>query len=389
MNAVETTQPASVRTAPPLVEVPFLDLGALHEPMGAEMEQCFRTALRTGDFIGGDAVARFESRFAEYLGRRHCVGVANGTDALELVLRGLDIGPGDEVIVPTNTFVATAEAIVAAGAHPHFVDVDPGTLLMRPESVAGAVSARTAAVIVVHLFGEAADVVGLAAVAERAGIALIEDAAQAHGAAWDGRPIGSNGVASCFSFYPGKNLGAFGDGGAVATDDADLADRIRCLANHGRAVNGGADHAVVGRNSRLDSLQAAFLTVKLGHLDTHNERRRAAARQYDEALASCDAVRLLERNHRSAGVHHLYPVEVSDRDRVREELGRRGIATGIHYPVPCHRLGGYTAYSPGVLPYAERAAARLLSLPISPTITSAQIDWVGATLRDVVGGGGR
>jgi dTDP-4-amino-4,6-dideoxygalactose transaminase len=325
-------------------------------------------------FIGGDEVERFEQRWASYCGMTSAVGVANGTDALELALRALGIGAGDEVIVPANTFVATAEAVVHAGASPRFVDVDPDTLLLDAESVTASIGPATAAVIAVHLYGQPADMSTLEHLCRAKGLALIEDAAQAHGARWDGRAVGGLGDVAAFSFYPGKNLGAMGDAGAVVTRDQAIAERIRSMANHGRAARDAAAHERLGRNSRLDPLQAVVLDVKLDHLDRWNAARRRAAAAYARSLpADIEPVRV---DQRAEAVHHLQVVRTRERDRVREALRARGIGTGIHYPVPCHSLAFFEAGSGERLTVAESAAGEILSLPMYPHLTLADIEHV-------------
>jgi dTDP-4-amino-4,6-dideoxygalactose transaminase len=355
--------------------IPFLDMGAMHEEVRGELDERWRTCIETSSFVGGAPVEQFEEEFARYCGRRHAVGVANGTDALELILRGLDVGAGDEVIMPTNTFFATAEAACNVGATPVFVDVDPSSLLATPALIDEAITSRTAAVIAVHLFGQMPDMDAISDVCESRGIHLVEDAAQAHGATWAGAPAGSFGAAGAFSFYPGKNLGALGDGGAVVTNDAALAARIRSLANHGRSVDGGADHAVIGINSRLDALQASALSVKLARLSNWNERRRQVHDWYLGALP--DAVVPVRVTPEAVPVHHLEVVQVDDRDGVRNRLREAGVATGIHYPVPCHRLPVFEAKRPErALPVAETAARRLLSLPMFPHLDRSSVEEV-------------
>jgi dTDP-4-amino-4,6-dideoxygalactose transaminase len=365
--------------------IPLLDLGPMHGAISNELERAWGRVVSSNSFVGGIEVAEFERDWAAYCGTRFAVGVGNGTDALVLTLRALGIGPGDEVIVPANTFIATAEAVLIAGATPRFVDVDPQTLLVTPEAIADAIGPRTAAAIPVHLYGNVADMEAIGRVADRAGIVLIEDAAQAHGATFDGRKAGSFGVAGCFSFYPGKNLGAFGDGGAVVSDDAALVDRIRVLANHGRTSGSWYEHGAVGTNSRLDALQAAVLSVKLRHLDDWNESRRKIAHMYGKLLAGtrCEVVR---GDARGRGVHHLMVVRVSDRDRVRDELRALGIETGIHYPVPCHQQGPYARFSDEPLPVSEDAATEIVSLPLFPHMKPAQIERVALAVRGAVGG---
>jgi dTDP-4-amino-4,6-dideoxygalactose transaminase len=369
------------RDEPP---VPFVDLDALHAPLTDELERAWGRVFASRSFIGGVEVSDFESDWATYCGTRYAVGVANGTDALTLTLRGLGIGPGDEVIVPTNTFVATAEAVLLTGATPRFVDVDPDTLLITAEQVDAAVNARTAAVIVVHLYGNVAEMDAICAVAARHGIAVIEDAAQAHGATYRGQRAGSFGIAGCFSFYPAKNLGALGDGGAIVTDDAGLAERIRSSSNHGRANGSWYEHGTLGTNSRLDALQAAFLAVKLSYLDEWNNARRNVARMYRKLLLGtyCDIVRGPEG---SEGVHHLLVARLRDRDRVRDILRAKGIETGIHYPVPCHLQLPYAHLADEPLPVSERASAEILSLPMFPQMSPSQIERVALAVRDAVG----
>jgi dTDP-4-amino-4,6-dideoxygalactose transaminase len=354
--------------------VPFLDLARLHIELRETLDGAWTSVLRHGRFVGGPEVGAFEAAFAQYCETAECIGVANGTDALELILAGLGIGPGDEVIVPTNTFVATAEAVVTVGAAPRFVDVLPDTLLIDPDAVAAAVGPRTAAVMAVHLFGQMADMEALAALAARHGLAIVEDAAQAHGARFAGRRAGSGGVAGAFSFYPGKNLGALGDGGAVVTDDAALAARIRMLADHGRSRVDRFAHEVSGRNSRLDTLQAAALHIKLPGLDAANAGRAAAVERYRKSLPSwCVPVAV----HPAAEpVHHLAVVQVPDRDATTRALDAAGIGWGIHYPVPCHRQPAFATYADQPLPVAEEAAAHILSLPLSPTLTVELVERV-------------
>lgn len=370
----------------PAIEVPFTDLGALAREVWPELSTPFVEALLAGRYVGGAPVAEFEARFAAYCGTRHAVGVANGTDALQLTLEALGIGPGDEVVVPANTFVATAAAVVRAGAAPAFVDVDPDTLLITAEILAAALTPRTRAVVVVPLYGNMPDMDGLGAVAARAGIALVEDAAQAHGAEWADRRAGSFGAAGCFSFYPGKNLGAFGDAGAVVTADAALADRVRSLANHGRT--GGTahyEHEYVGTNSRLDTLQAIALTAKLARNEDWTEARIALADRYRKRLTG-SAVRLTEVHPAARHVYHLMVVRVRRREAVRAALAAAGIQSGVHYPVPCHRQPALRRYATGPLPVCEQAAAEQLSLPLFPHMTRAQVDRVCEVLDQATGG---
>jgi dTDP-4-amino-4,6-dideoxygalactose transaminase len=360
--------------------VPLNDLAAMTSELRPDLDAAWDEAVSASGFIGGEAVSRFEEEWSAYCGTRHAVGVANGTDAIELTLRALGIGAGDEVIVPANTFVATAEAVVLAGANPRFVDVDDETLLLTPAIAADAIDERTAAIIAVNLYGNMPRLDELAALAERSGVALIEDAAQSQGAEWKGRPAGSFGVAGCFSFYPGKNLGAFGDAGAVVTDDGALADSIRMLGNHGRPPDAAHVHSVVGRNSRLDALQAAVLSSKLTRLDSWNAARRKAVETYAELLSH--EVRILTVEPWAVSVHHQHVVRIDQRDDAMDALRASGIQSAIHYPIPCHLQGAYQAYATTALPVVEQAAEEIVSLPLFPHITELQIERVCQSLND-------
>lgn len=372
-----------------MTSVPFTDLAAMAREVWPEIAPDYLACLLDGRYIGGPAVTSFERDWAAYCDAAHAVGVASGTDALQLSLTALGIGAADEVVVPANTFIATAAAVVRVGAVPRFADVSDDTLLMTPQTLTEAITPRTRAVIMVHLFGQVPDMAGLLAVASQAGIAVIEDAAQAHGAEWGGRRAGSFGEAACFSFYPGKNLGASGDAGAVVTSRPELADRIRSLANHGRA-NGASryDHDCIGTNSRLDALQAILLSGKLARLGTWTERRIALASRYRDLLSDTEftstELRLTEVAPLARHVYHLFVVRVARRDSVRAELARRGIQTGVHYPVPCHQQSPLRRFADGPLPVAERAAGELLSLPMFPHLTDGQVDSVCEALCDAL-----
>ncbi len=360
--------------------VAFLDLAALHAPLRSRLDVVWEQTMADSAFIGGPAITAFEQRWAQYCGTDHCIGVANGTDALELVLAALGIGPGDEVLVPANTFVATAEAVVTVGATPVFVDVDPGSLLITAREIAAAITPQTRAVMVVHLYGQIAEMDNIKAVTDAAGIHVVEDAAQAHGATYKGRRAGSFGVAATFSFYPGKNLGALGDGGAIVTDDPALTEEIRSLSNHGRGHH--LLHTHRGRNSRLDGLQAAALDVKLDHLDAWNNRRRNAHALYIDRLTT--SVETLTTLPDSRPVHHLEVIRVDDRDRVRDGLAEAGIQTGIHYAMPCHKHPAFAEFDLRPLPVAESAATRQLSLPMHPTLTTDEINTVADTVLELL-----
>jgi dTDP-4-amino-4,6-dideoxygalactose transaminase len=363
--------------------VPFMDLAAMTREVRGQVDQGWERLLEGSRFIGGPAVEEFEQAWAGYCGAAHAVGVGNGTDALQLTLMALGIGPDDEVVVPANTFVASAEAVVLAGATPRFADVSPRTLLLTPDDLEAAMTPRTRAVIVVHLYGQMPDMDALCRTAERAGVVIIEDAAQAHGATWRGRRAGSIGRAGCFSFYPGKNLGAFGDAGAVVTNDADLAKSIRILRDHGRTPGSHYRHELVGTNSRLDALQAVVLTAKLARLDDWNEARRSIAARYRAAFAT-GPVRLVEDEPGARGVYHLAVARTPERARVQQQLAAMGIETGIHYPIPCHRQAAYLRFATGPLPVSEAAAAEVLSLPMFPHLRDEQVALVCDAVQEAL-----
>lgn len=346
---------------------PFVDLAAQYEEVrGALLPQVERL-LATGAFIGGEPVTRFETAFAAYCGVPHAVGVANGTDALHLALRALGVGPGDEVVTVANTFVATVGAIAQCGARPVLVDARHDTLLMDASALDAVATPATRAVIPVHLYGRLAEMAPIAGWCARRGVALLEDAAQAHGAIRDGRRAGAFGDAAGFSFYPAKNLGAAGDAGAVVTPRAEVAERLRRLRDHGQTER--YHHAIVGVNSRLDALQAAVLAVKLERLDAWNARRQALAALYHERLAKVAGVEPIAAPPDAAShVYHLFVVRSPERDRLRAALEARGIDTGLHYPIPVHLQPGWRhlGYREGDFPVAEVAARTVLSLPIYP-----------------------
>ncbi|MFB3817525.1 MAG: DegT/DnrJ/EryC1/StrS family aminotransferase [Candidatus Methylomirabilales bacterium] len=351
--------------------VPFVDLVSQYERLRAEMLSAIDTVLHGGQYILGEELEAFESDFAGYCRVRHCVGVASGTEALHLVLRALGIGPGDEVITAANTFVATAFAMSYVGATPVFVDVEPRHFTLDAEAVAAAITPRTKAIIPVHLFGQPADMDPILAAARRWGLKVIEDACQAHGAEYAGRRVGALGDAACFSFYPAKNLGAYGDGGAVVTQDARLAERLRHLRNYAQPAK--YVHTEVGFNSRLDTLQAAVLRVKLRYLDRWNDRRRELARLYSRALGAT-GLELPQERANARHVYHLYVVRHADRNRLQRFLKERGVLCGIHYPLPLPRQVPYAAARtlPEGVPTTVRLAGEMLSLPMYPELSEAQ-----------------
>lgn len=364
--------------------VPFLDLASMHDEIRPELDAAWHAVTSRNGFVGGALLEQFEKEWAAYCGREYCVGVGNGTDSLIIALRAAGIGPGQEVVLPANTFIATAEAIVAVGAQPVFTDVDPDTLLMTAAHLEAAITARTTAVMPVHLYGQPVAMDDLCAVAQEHGLFVLEDAAQAHGATWQGKQAGSFGQVGSFSFYPGKNLGAFGDGGAIVTDDPELAATARWIGNHGAAAESRYIHRVVGGNSRLDALQAAILSIKLTRLDAWNEGRNAAAREYNARLRNVPGVKTVKVADGARSSYHLYVVRVADRARVQAELGAQGIDTGIHYPIPCHLQEPYRQYASGSLPVVEAAAEQILTLPMSPHLTEAQVSRVCDALERAV-----
>jgi dTDP-4-amino-4,6-dideoxygalactose transaminase len=366
------------------VKVPLVDLGAQHREIADEIAPQLQEVLESGAFISGPAVAEFEREYAEFVGVDHVVGVGNGTDALELALRATDVVPGDEVIIPANTFIATAEAVSRIGAVPVPVDVDPDYLLIDPLLVEKAITVRTKAIVPVHLFGQTAPMEKLLDLAEAYDMAIVEDAAQSQGATHSGRPAGSFGVAAGTSFYPGKNLGAAGDAGAVLSNDAETAARARTIAAHGSDRKYA--HDVVGFNSRLDTVQAVVLRAKLRRLSGWNDLRRKAATRYRELLGDVAGVRVPVTDPANDDVWHLFVVQVDERDRVLAEVKAAGIAAGIHYPTPIHLTGAYRplGYRAGDCPVAEAAARRILSLPLYPHITPEQQHQVVASLLAAV-----
>ncbi|HEX5117374.1 MAG TPA: DegT/DnrJ/EryC1/StrS family aminotransferase [Pseudonocardiaceae bacterium] len=353
-----------------MTDIPLVDLAAQHRQVADEVAAGWAQVLERTAFVNGPAVAAFEREYAEYLGLRHCVGVASGTDAIELALRAAGIGAGDECVLPANTFVATAEAVVRAGAAPVLVDCEPDTGLIDPAAVGAAVGSRTRAVLPVHLYGQAAAVERIRPVAADA--LIVEDAAQSQGALRHGVPTGSLGDIAATSFYPGKNLGAYGDAGAVMTDDDELAETVRLLRDHGSPRR--YQHVVLGFNSRLDTLQAVVLSAKLRRLDGWNDDRRKAAERYRDLLSGVPDVRRPVVAEGNDPVWHLYPVLVPERDRVLSVLHDAGIGAGIHYPTPVHLTGTFAhlGLPAGSFPNAEQRARHQLSLPIFPEITAAQ-----------------
>jgi dTDP-3-amino-3,4,6-trideoxy-alpha-D-glucose transaminase len=373
MNAPTATTEAPTR-------VPFVRLDNGDQELMDELLATVADVAGRGAFTLGAPVAQFEREFADWCGSKYSVGVSSGTAALELALRALEIGPGDEVIVPTNSFIATAEAVSAVGATPRLVDVDAETSLLTAEIVAAALTPATRCVIPVHLYGRTVEMGPLAELCEERDLYLIEDACQAHGSVYEGKRAGSIGHVGCFSFYPTKNLGAWGDGGALVTDDEQIADKVRLLRSHGEGAR--HHHEMPARTDRLDGLQAAILSVKLGHLDAANQRRREAGERLTQALAGSSVITPAVVPEGSDHVFHLYVVRSEARDELRAHLEAEGVASAIHYPTPIHLQPAYAdlGQGPGSLPVAERLAGEICSLPIFPGIEPAEIERVAAAV---------
>jgi dTDP-4-amino-4,6-dideoxygalactose transaminase len=365
------------------ISVPFVDLKAQYASIKEEVDAAIAAVIGDTAFVGGPFVNAFERAFAAYCGIGHCVGLANGTDALFVALKTLGVGPGDEVITVANTFVATSEAIAMAGARVVFVDMNPRTCNIDVDRIEEKVTAKTKAIMPVHLYGQPADMDSIRELARKHGLYVVGDAAQAHGATYKGRPISQLADITCFSFYPGKNLGAYGDAGALVTDNEAWAAQARMFANHGRTKK--YDHDFEGINSRLDGLQAAILSVKLGHLDAWTERRRAIADRYDHALTGLDLLTPTELDDVRA-VYHLYVIRVPNgtRERFQHFLKAGGINTGVHYPIALPYLNAYRYlnHTDGDFPAALEASRQYVSLPMFPELTDEQITWVADRVHE-------
>ena len=363
------------------MRIPFLDLNAAYLELRTDFDSAYRRVMASGSYLLARELEAFEAEYAAYCGTKHCIGVANGLEALHLAVRAYGIGPGDEVIVPSNTYIATWLAVSYAGAKPVPVEPDAATYNLNPALIEAAITKRTKAIMPVHLYGQPADMDPVMALAVRYGLKVIEDSAQAHGARYKGRRTGGLGDAAGHSFYPGKNLGAFGDGGAVTTNDTELADRIRVLRNYGSRVK--YQNEIKGFNSRLDELQAAFLRVKLARLDAWNGRRREAAGRYLDALKNTTELGLPYVPKWAEPVWHLFVVRYSKRDELQADLGKAGIGTLIHYPVPPHLSGAYAeaGFACGAFPVAEALSSSVLSLPMGPHLAAAHSNSVCKELR--------
>ena len=361
--------------------IPFLDLVAQHRDLEEALVDAFRRALRTARFVNGPEVTAFESEFAAYLGASGCVGVSSGTDALRFALAALGVRPGDEVVTTPHTFIATTEAVSQVGGVLRFVDIDPDTMTIDPRAVEAAVTRKTVGILPVHLYGHPADLDPLLAVAKKLGLWVLEDACQAHGARYRGRAVGSLGDLAAFSFYPGKNLGACGDAGAVTAGRAELLDAVRRLREHGQAQK--YFHETEGYTGRLDAIQAAFLRLKLPHLESWIEGRRRAAEWYRESLGDLADVVLPTEAGWARHVYHLYVVRAERRDALQAHLEKAGISTGLHYPLPLHLQKAYAhlGFGRGSFPHTERTSDRLLSLPMFPELTESDVGRVADSVR--------
>ena len=365
------------------MRVPFADFSVMHSELQPEINNAITRVVNSNYFIGGEEVSAFERHFADYIGVKHCIGCGNGLDALQLILRAMEIKEGDEVIVPAHTYIATALAVTYAGGTPVYADVEADTYCLDPEKLEKAITPRTKAIILVHIYGQIGRFDRIKAIAEKYNLPVIEDAAQAHGATFDGKKAGSLGVASGFSFYPGKNLGAFGDAGAVTTNDDELADKVRMIANYGSKVK--YQHVVKGVNSRLDPIQAAVLDVKLKKLDIWNARRKEIAAEYKKGLSSIPEVGLPYQTPNTEHVWHIFSILVNDREKVIRELNQDGIQTLIHYPVPMHLHEAYRElkYQKGDFPNAEKIAECEISLPMFYGMTDEQIAYTINAIRRI------
>ncbi|MFQ5709355.1 MAG: DegT/DnrJ/EryC1/StrS family aminotransferase [bacterium] len=366
------------------MKVPFLDLKQQYESIRREIDGALQNVLSSTAFAGGPFVAQFERNFAAACGCQHAVGVGSGTEALWLALLALNIGAGDEVITQPNTFIATAEAISFCGARPVFVDIDEETYTLDPNKIAAAITSKTKAVIPVHLFGQMADMDPILEIARQHGLLVIEDASQAHLAEYKGRPAGSIGDLGCFSFYPGKNLGAYGEAGAITTNSEELARTVRILRDHGQSKK--YYHELPGWNARMDGLQGAVLDAKLEHLPVWTEARRRNAQIYNRCLQECEQVKTPTEAPYGRHVYHIYAIRCKQRQALMKMLAERGIDCGIHYPIPVHLQPAYRflGLSRGSFPVAEKCAEELLSLPMFPELTEEQIEFVGNEIRQLL-----
>ncbi len=365
------------------MHVPFLDLKAQYKSIQPQIDAAIAGVLAETAFIAGKYAETFEKNFAKWVGTKHCIGVANGTDAIEMVLKAMGVGPGDEVIVPAHTWISTAEAVTAIGGRVVFVDTHPLYYTMDPSKIEARITKRTKVIVPVHLYGMPADMDGVLAVAKKHGLKVLEDCAQAHGATYKGRKIGTFGDAASFSFYPGKNLGAYGDAGGITTNDDGVAEMCRMIGNHGQMKKHA--HKIEGRNSRLDGLQGAILDVKLKHIDLWNEQRRGAAATYGRYLKQAGIAAPAVPDY-AQHVYHLFVIQVADRDSVMKKLHDAGIESAVHYPSALHLLEAYQylGHKEGDFPVAAAACKRIVSLPMFPELTEEMIQYTVEKLAQSV-----
>jgi dTDP-4-amino-4,6-dideoxygalactose transaminase len=366
------------------MKVPLVDLKRQYARIKTEIKEAIDNVLESGEYMLGENVRKFEEEFANYCGVKYGVGVNSGTDALTLSLQAIGIKPGDEVITVPNSFVSTANCIVFCGAKPVFVDVEPDTLNLDPEKLKSAITEKTKAIIVVHMHGHSADMDAIKDIAERRNIYIVEDACQAHGALYKGKKVGSFGDIACFSFYPTKNLGGYGDGGMVVTNNEELADKVRSLRNYGRVAP--YIYRILGYNSRLDELQAALLRVKLKYLDVWNEERRRNAKIYSQYLSEFPEIRIPIEKEYAKHVYWVYVIRTKHRDKLQNFLNKNGVETMIHYPVPIHlqECYSYLGLAEGSFPVTERASKEMLSLPMFPELTEEEIEYVVQTIKQAI-----
>jgi dTDP-4-amino-4,6-dideoxygalactose transaminase len=365
------------------MSIPLVDLKAQYQGIKPEIDSAIQGILDSTAFIGGKAVKGFESNFARFCMANYCVGVASGTDALFLALKALNIDRGDEVIVPATSFIATSEVVTATRARVVFVDIDEHNYNIDVSKIEAKITSKTKAIVPVHLYGQPANMDAINEIAQKHNLKVIEDSAQAHGAEYKGRRTGTLGDVACFSFYPGKNLGAYGDAGAVVTNDEEIAEKVRMMANHGRLKK--YDHLFEGVSSRLDGIQAAILDTKLRHLEDWTAARREVAQTYNDLLSDIEGIALPEEEEYAKHVYHLYPIRVTDRDALRDCLEEKGISTGIHYPTPLPFLKAYEylGHKPGDFTVSERLAKEILSLPMYSELTESQVKFIAGAIREV------
>lgn len=358
------------------MEIPFVDLKAQYRPIASEIEEAIAKVITECAFIRGKYVREFEENFAKFCGSKHCIGVGNGTDALFIALKVLGIGPGDEVIVPANTFIATSEAVTMAGAKIVFIDCDSATYIIDTRQIESKITSRTKAVIPVHLYGQPADMQTIFQIAKKHNLRIIQDCAQSHGAIFDKKPLSAFGEILCFSFYPGKNLGAYGDAGALVTNDDTLAKKAAMFANHGRMSK--YDHKFEGFNSRMDGIQGSILNVKLKHLPDWTEKRKQNAARYNQLLKNIDEIIIPQLHPKAEHVYHLYVIRIKERDKLQAYLKKQGISTGLHYPIalPYLKAYRYLGYKYEDFPVASKYQNEILSLPMYPELSSSSISFI-------------